>query len=534
MYSAHARAPPAITIAAAPTQLGHANNDATTATSAITAASTSRKNRMLPKLLRFMGMYQHVPLHELALGQGLPDAPALTDLSTGTTVTYRELRTLANNVSRVLAHAITSPSPVIAVQLPNSVEFAAVILGIAQAGAASSLIGPLLRNHEARHLAELAGADPQFGIIRMEQAQALIRGTTPAGGPRRDAADHTPAVSAANAQELAFVPYSSGTTGMQKAVGLTGASVSANMTQFAAAIARSGVGTHTPTMSPLPFSHIYGLTALLLTPLMLGHHVLTMQRFDPERFVSAHRDFAVQLTFIAPPLARVLETAPADAFNALELIISGADRLDPTVARTVESRLGASVIQGYGMTETSPVTFVGVRGETPPDSVGFPLPDTRFRIGSDGELSVAGPQLMRGYLGQEPIGEWFQTGDLARVGTHGELYIIGRAKDTIKYKGYQIAPAELEATLLEHEAIVDAAVTPFVLNGTEVPRAFVVPAPSPSATSARLTADGVMRFVADRVAPYKKVRVVDFVEEIPRSAAGKILRTQLRDLPHAD
>ena len=484
-------------------------------------------------------MFHHVPIHTLALGRGRAHAPALTDLTTGVTVTYGELRSLAANVARMLIDAPLSHRPVIAIQLPNSVEFAAIILGIVQAGATASLIGPLLRSHEAEHLANLAGADQRIGIIRMEQARALIRGEAPAGWPTTPdnagvsigTAAGTDGVTApglgSTPDALAFVPFSSGTTGMQKAVGLTAASISANMTQFATAIQRSGVAEHTPTISPLPFSHIYGLTALLLTPLMLGHHVVTMQQFDPERFVRAHRDFGIRLTFIAPPLSKVLATAPPDAFGALELIISGADRLDPTTAREVESRLGASVVQGYGMTETSPVTFVGVRGQTPHDSVGFPLPDTRFRLGPGGELFVAGPQLMRGYLGHPPIGEWFDTGDLARVGERGELYIIGRAKDTIKYKGYQVAPAELEAVLLEHGAIVDAAVTPFDLHGTEVPRAFIVRSPD-----TQLSDRDVIDFVAARVAPYKKVRVVDFVDEIPRSAAGKILRTRLRDLPH--
>lgn len=483
---------------------------------------------MCLKLLSFSSMFQHVPIHQLALGHGRPDAPALTDLTAGTTVTYGQLSELAANVAHVLARTPLPDRSVLAVQLPNSVEFASVILGISQAGATTSLIGPLLRDHEAQHLAELADANVEVGIIRMAQARALIQGKAPEGWPPLSSAARVDDAATDRGDALAFIPFSSGTTGLQKAVGLPGASVSANMAQFAAAIAKSGVGEHTPTMSPLPFSHIYGLTALLLTPLMLGHHIVTMQRFEPALFSRAHRDYDVKLTFIAPPLARVLATAPPEDYAALELIISGADRLDPAVARAVEQRLGASVIQGYGMTETSPVTFVGVRGETPPDSVGFPLPGTRFRLGTHGELSVAGPQLMRGYLGHTPIGEWFDTGDLARVGEHGELYLVGRAKDTIKYKGYQVAPAELEAVLTQHEAIADAAVTEFDLNGTEVPRAFVVRTPG-----AALDESDVIDFVAARVAPYKKVRVVDFVDEIPRSAAGKILRTTLRDLPRA-
>ena len=488
-------------------------------------------------LLSFSSMFQHVPIHQLALGHGRPDAPALTDLSTGVTVTYEQLRKLSGNVAQVLSRTSLAHRPVIAVQLPNSLEFAATILGISQAGGTTSLIGPLLRDHEAQHLADLANADRTVGIIRMAEAKALIKGQTPEGwrpltplpSTRGAAGTDTPATdNSCRGDEFAFIPFSSGTTGLPKAVGLPGASISANMQQFAAALARSGVGEHTPTMSPLPFSHIYGLTALLLTPLMLGHHVITMQRFDPALFTRAHRDYGVRLTFIAPPLARVLSTADPEDFDPLELIVSGADRLDPAIAQAVETRLGASVIQGYGMTETSPVTFVGVRGKTPHDSVGFPLPDTRFRLGAHGELSVAGPQLMRGYLGHPPVGEWFDTGDLARVGEQGELYITGRAKDTIKYKGYQIAPAELEAVLNQHGAITDAAVTQFDLHGTEVPRAFVVRAPGVA-----LSESSIIDFVAARVAPYKKIRAVDFVDAIPRSAAGKILRNQLRNLPRA-
>ena len=214
-------------------------------------------------------------------------------------------------------------------------------------------------------------------------------------------------------------------------------------------------------------------------------------------------------------------------------MVCGAAPLSESLARRVEDRLGVVMLQGYGTTESSPVTHVGIAGRTNPGTIGAALPNTQFRVvdldtgrempdGQPGELQVRGPQVMRGYL-RDPgatraaiTDGWLRTGDIARVNPDGTVTVVDRAKDVFKYRGFQIAPAELEALLLTHPQISDVAVA----ERGGVPKAFVV-------KQGRLEEADVIAWVAARVTAYKKVRAVAFVDAIPRNAAGKILRNNL-------
>jgi acyl-CoA synthetase (AMP-forming)/AMP-acid ligase II len=235
--------------------------------------------------------------------------------------------------------------------------------------------------------------------------------------------------------------------------------------------------------------------------------------------------------------------------------MSGAAPLDAELGHAVAKRLGCRVVQGYGMSELSPVSHItpfdgGVKNMgvvAPLSSVGWTVsnaasklinPDTGDEIdppaeglSETGELWFKGPNVMAGYLGneqatQETIDDdgWLHTGDLAQIDASGCVYIVDRLKELIKYKGYQVPPAELEAVLLSHPGIADAAVIGVNdAEGEEVPKAFVV-----KLSGTELTEDEVMEFVAGQVAPYKKVRQVEFIDAIPKSASGKILRKDLR------
>ena len=213
--------------------------------------------------------------------------------------------------------------------------------------------------------------------------------------------------------------------------------------------------------------------------------------------------------------------------------VCGAASLDEALARRVEDRLGTVMLQGYGTTESSPVTHVGIAGKSNPGTIGYAIPNTRFRVvdvdtgaelpdGADGELHIRGPQVMRGYLDNPEatrnaiVDGWLRTGDIARVNPDATVTVVDRAKDVFKYHGFQIAPAELEALILTHPQIDDVAVA----ERGGVPKAFVVKRGPLSETE-------VMEWVAARVTAYKKVRAVAFVEAIPRNAAGKILRKDL-------
>lgn len=458
--------------------------------------------------------------------------PAMTETDTGATVTYGELREMAQQVAARLGGRGIGPGDVISLQLPNSIAFAAGVLGITRAGAAAALIGPTLTPREADELARVAGAAGSLTAADIAQATASPL-------PHDAPLPPTPP-----ADDLAVVPFSSGTTGLPKAVELTHAAVTANAAQFGAALAASGVHPGARVAAPLPFSHIYGLNTLLLSSLAAGHHVFTARRFNQRDFVRDHAVYGIELSFIAPPIALALAKDPAvdpGAFATTRWMVCGAAPLDDALARTVERRLDTTILQGYGTTESAPVTHVGLAGRSGPGTIGYAVPNTQFRIveletrrdvepGTAGELLVRGPQLMRGYRGDPTATElslddgWLRTGDLARSLPDGSVELVDRVKEVIKYHGYQVAPAELEALLLTHPHVADAAVAgrPRTVDGEEVPKAYVV-----VEKGASLGKQALLDWVAERVAPYKKIREAEFVDAIPRNAAGKILRRQL-------
>jgi acyl-CoA synthetase (AMP-forming)/AMP-acid ligase II len=298
----------------------------------------------------------------------------------------------------------------------------------------------------------------------------------------------------------------------------------------------------------LPFFHIYGMTVLLNLALHARAALVTMPRFDLVAFLTAIQDHRCTYVFIAPPIAVALAKHPVvDDFDisSVRTLLSGAAPLDGETGEAASRRINARMLQGFGMTELSPVSHVITpqRTDLPVSSIGVLLPNQEARLvdvatGADvagdeqpGELWVRGPNVMLGYLGRpDATAEtldadgFLHTGDVAVHHADGSFTVVDRVKELIKYKGYQVAPAELEALLLSHPKVMDVACIG-VRNeeGEEVPKAFVVAAPD-----SELGADEVMAFVAERVAPYKKVRRVEFVETIPKSSSGKIMRRDLR------
>jgi acyl-CoA synthetase (AMP-forming)/AMP-acid ligase II len=351
------------------------------------------------------------------------------------------------------------------------------------------------------------------------------------------------------------LPYSSGTTGNPKGVMLTHRNLVANVAQIRPL---HGMVPEDVVLAVLPFFHIYGMTVLLNAALHARARLVVMPSFDLAEFLGNIQNHKCTIAFIAPPVAVALAKHPlVDEYDlsSLNNVMSGAAPLDADLGHAVAHRLGCRVVQGYGMSELSPVSHItpfdgGVRNMgmvAPLSSVGWTVsnaasklidPDTGNEIdppaeglSETGELWFKGPNVMAGYLGNEQATRdtvddegWLHTGDLAQVDACGCVYIVDRLKELIKYKGYQVPPAELEAVLLSHPAIADAAVIGVNdESGEEIPKAFVV-----KQSDSELTADEVMEFVAGQVAPYKKVRQVEFIDTIPKSASGKILRKDLR------
>jgi acyl-CoA synthetase (AMP-forming)/AMP-acid ligase II len=500
-----------------------------------------------------------LPLHEFVLADAMrrADQAALIDGPSGRTLTYGQLAGGVRRVAAGLAARGFAKGEVFAIYCPNLPEYALAFYGVSAAGGVNTTISPLYTVDELARQLQDAGARflltvPPFLDKALEAArrsgveEVFVLGEGEGATPFADlltAGDTPPAVEIDPANDLVALPYSSGTTGVSKGVMLTHRNLVANLCQ-GEPVLLAGEGER--LIAVLPFFHIYGLVVLMAAALSRGSTLVTMPRFDLEQFLALLQEQRITRAYLAPPIVLALAKHPlVDRYDLSSLlsIFSGAAPLDASMERACADRLGCDVVQGWGLTETSPV--VTTNFNTPqgprPGSVGVPLPNTEMRVvdpatgadvsrGETGELLVRGPQVMKGYLNApeataamlDPDG-WLHTGDLGRIDEHGYVYIVDRVKELIKFKGLQVAPAELEAVLLAHPAVADAAVVRYPdEEAGEVPKAFVV---------ARTPVDAgeLMAFVAERVAPYKKVRQVEFVDEIPKAASGKILRRVLME-----
>ncbi|MFI6095275.1 AMP-binding protein [Lentzea sp. NPDC051213] len=459
-----------------------------------------------------------VPEHVLAEARQR-DKVALLDAVTGESLTYAELAEQVESTARGLVAAGIEPGDTVAIVALNRPRYAVALHAVMAAGATAALINPVLTAREIERLKVLANVKATLDL------DDLPAGTTETL-PRPDPAG------------IAAVLFSSGTTGLTKAVKLSHRALVANLEQH-----RPGwrIDETDVLAANLPFFHIYGFAVILNSGLLGGATLVTMPRSDAGTYLSRLAEHRVTRAFLVPPLAASIADHPRHQPLAdLKLALCGAAPLDEGVRQEAERRLRAPIRQGYGLTEAGGThqTFDDDL-ESDPTSIGVLCPGTEARIvepgtgtdvaeGEPGEMLLRGPQLMAGYVDDEEatrqafVDGWLRTGDLVRV-HNGRFFVVDRIKEMIKYKGYQVAPAELEALLRRHPAIRDAAVigTPDRANG-EVPKAFVV-------TQGDVTAAEVMAFVAAEVAPFKKVRQVEFVEEIPRSVSGKILRRLLKD-----
>jgi acyl-CoA synthetase (AMP-forming)/AMP-acid ligase II len=458
------------------------------------------------------------------------DHPAFIDGATGEVMTYAALAARVDDVAAWLQSKGIAKGDVVGLTGPNSAAWGIVYHAILRAGGVVTPMNPLLTQEEIHKQQTNAGAK----LLIDEPVNAVSE--APEGGAPRPV-DVGP-------EDIAVLPYSSGTTGLMKGVMLTHRNLVANIEQ---AWSSMPIDDDDVLVGLLPFFHIYGQTVVLNLGLAKGGTIVTMQRFDRGELIRIIEEYGVTWLHVAPPVILQLATA-ADVeghdFSTLKLVISGAAPLDADLAGRAEARIGVPIRQGYGMTELSPVSHksrLARVAETPPGSIGALVPDTEARLvdpetgddvpeGEEGEIWIRGPQVMKGYLNNpEATAEiftgdgWLRTGDIGRVDENGFFYIVDRLKELIKYKGYQVAPAELEAVLVSHPKVKDAGVIGVRMEaGEEIPKACVV-------CEGDLDSEELIAYVSERVAPYKRVREVEFVDEVPKSASGKILRRVLRD-----
>jgi acyl-CoA synthetase (AMP-forming)/AMP-acid ligase II len=482
--------------------------------------------------------------------------PAMVEGPTGRTISYGALYRDIRRFARGLADRGFRKRDVFALYLPNVPEYPVAFHGVASAGGASTTINPLytagelhkqLIDSRARFLLTM----PPFlqcakdGAKDTTVEEIFVLGGTDLATPYEALLANdgdAPDVAIDPAEDLVALPYSSGTTGLNKGVMLTHRNLVANLAQVQSVFCDDtregdvGVGL-------LPFFHIYALMVILNLNLRNGTTTVTIPRFEMEQFLKILSAFRVTFAHVVPPIVLALSKHPlVDQYDlsSLRWILSGAAPLGSDLAESCARRLNCRVIQGYGLTETSPCTHVSPPDErNRPGTIGQLVPNTECKIvdastgqvlepGQDGELWIRGPQVMKGYLNNPGATAavidaegFFHTGDIGHVDADGYFRIVDRLKELIKYKGLQVAPAELEAVLLSHHAVADAAVIPIPdPEAGEVPKAFIV-------KRAEVSANELMTWVAERVAPYKKVRAVEMVDQIPKSASGKILRRVL-------
>ncbi|GAB2753832.1 4-coumarate--CoA ligase family protein [Streptomyces bullii] len=509
-----------------------------------------------------------LPIHEAVLGRAAAfgEAPALIDGTDGTTLTYEQVDRFHRRIAAALAEAGVRKGDVLALHSPNTISFPVAFYAATRAGATVTTVHPLATAEEfgkqlrdsaarwivtvspmldiARRAAEISGGVREIFVCDSAPGHRslidMLASTAPA-----------PEVDIDAAEDVAALPYSSGTTGVPKGVMLTHRQIATNLAQLQPAIS-AGPGDR--ILAVLPFFHIYGLTALMNAPLRQGATVVVLPRFDLTTFLAAVQNHRITGLYVAPPIVLALAKHPLVAdydLSSLKYLVSAAAPLDAQLAAACSKRLGLPPVgQAYGMTELSPGTHVvplDAVHDAPPGTVGRLIAGTQMRIvslddpgkdlavGESGEILIRGPQVMKGYLGRPDAtaamidGDgWLHTGDVGHVDQDGWLFVVDRVKELIKYKGFQVAPAELEALLLTHPGIADAAVVGVHDDdGNEIPHAHVVRRP----TAPDLSEGEVMMYVAERVAPYKRVRRVTFIDGVPRAASGKILRRRLRERP---
>jgi len=482
--------------------------------------------------------------------------PALIEGPTGRRISYTELSESIHQVAVNLNQRGFKQGEVFGILSPNIPEYAIAFHAIATLGGIVTPINPLYTDREIAH--QLKDSQARFLVTVpacLEKATTAAQeagieelfvfgsaaGATPFDSLLAKNDQALPAVDINPREDVVVLPYSSGTTGLPKGVMLTHYNLVSNIKQM------EGLDYFFESdtlICVLPLFHIYGLVVVLNMGLYTGATIVTMPRFDLEGFLKAAQDYEVSLAHLVPPIVLHLSKNPiVDNYKLTKLktIFSGAAPLGEDLTRACMDRLGCGIRQGYGMTETSPVTHSSPSNpaEVKFGSVGVAAPNTECKIADletgealgprkEGEVCVRGPQIMKGYLNKPEATAntidaegWLHTGDIGFVDEDGHFFIVDRLKELIKYKGFQVPPAELEAILLTHSCVADAAVIPFPDDEAgEVPKAIIV-LREPEEPQV------ILDFVAERVAPHKRIRHLEFVDQIPKSASGKILRRVL-------
>ncbi|HLH06438.1 MAG TPA: class I adenylate-forming enzyme family protein [Terriglobales bacterium] len=477
-------------------------------------------------------------------------------------LSFSEYADSVERLARGLVSAGIQPGDVVAAFLPNSWEFCVFYHAATMAGAIPTLVNPSYRERELRYQLEVSGSKllvtdgPLIAGVNLDGLPSLKRvyTTRSHGAGSESFSDLLSSTSAAlpersdNKATLAALPFSSGTTGLPKGVMLTHYNLVANVFQLLGETALPLEHEDT-TLCFLPLYHIYGLNVALNPSFVHGVKLVLMPRFEVAQAISMIRSEHVRFIPCVPPVLnaflRAAESGEFPRDHGIRWVKSGAAPLPAELARQFSDRTGIPILQGYGMTEASPVTHIGVLDAAlaKADSIGLPLAQTNCRIldvqsgvetSGPGELVMRGPQFMLGYWNSpESTADvlrdgWYWSGDIVTRDELGRYTVVDRRKEMIKFKGFSVAPAEVEAVLMEHPAVRDCGVVGRAdEEAGEIPCAFVVLRDG-FVESEQLRRD-VCGFVGERLTHYKQPRDIRFVAVVPRNPSGKILRRRLRE-----
>lgn len=512
-----------------------------------------------------------------------PDRPAVTFF--GRDLTYRELRDLADRFAGGLRALGLQPGDRVSLHLPNCPQFVIAYYGTLKAGGVVVPFNPLYVEREiAAQLADCgatiavtldlfldrvkaAGAGSRVGHVIVtrinEFFSPLLRTLYPLRAKRHDewpaitlnatthafgtvaAAESLPASAAQRPDELAVLLYTGGTTGTPKGAMLTHGNLMTNAHQSAAWVPNPAPAP--TTVAVLPFFHSYGMTVIMNGTILQGGRMVLLPRFETKAVLKAITRYRPERFGGVPTLYNALISHPDVGrydLRSIRACISGAAPLPGEVQARFERATGVRLLEGYGLTEASPVTHITpLLGVQKPGSVGVPVPDTDARIvdletgtrvlppGETGELVVRGPQVMAGYWNRpdETAGTlrdgWLYTGDVAKMDEDGFFYIVDRKKEMLITGGLNVYPREVEEVLYAHPAVLEAALigVPDPHRG-EAGKAFVVLRPG-----AQATAEEMLAYCGQHLAPFKVPKAIEFRENLPKSMIGKVLRRVLAE-----
>ena len=488
----------------------------------------------------------------------------------GTTFEFGRLQALVEKMAASLAASGVKKGDRVALMLPNCPQYVVSFFATVRLGAIVTQINPMYVEREIGHILNDSGAE-----IIVAHADVYVRvkavlpdtnlkivvvvdfGSEELGAGHRSFADFlatdvepAPEVDIDPAEDVAALQYTGGTTGKSKGAMLTHRNLVANVQQTIDVFVRDPAQfTGRKCVGALPFFHIYGLTCVMLFGIKLGVEQVLLSRFEVQEALAVFENDRPTMFSGVPTMYMALLASGADLrkhhLHDVQIFNSGGSALPVNLKRSFEEKVGKPLFEGYGLSEASPVThnnppFLGQGRE---GSIGIPIPSTEARvvdvekgetempIGDSGELIIKGPQVMKGYLDMpketaETLKDgWLYTGDVAKMDESGYFYIVDRKKDMILASGYNVYPREIEEVLFEHPDVAEAvAIGVSDEYRGEAVKAFVV-----KRSGAQATEEEVLAFCKERLAAYKAPKAVEFREELPKSAVGKLLRRVLVD-----